>query len=138
MLVLLSLARPADAVIYIGNPEMSFRVDRPQGDYVSGSVDLDKVRVHYCSGSTTDVTVGQTIDPVAGATVPLPAGDLCAVTFYWSTDLDVDGPAYTVRYSGATTTVTLATDIEPVLLSPYSVVSGTMSGGGPWLLVAIE
>ena len=137
-MLLLSLALPAHALIYLGNPQLGFRVDRPADDYVDGSVVLDKIRVHHCAGGYTDVQVDETIDPVAVIRVAIPAGNHCSITWYWASDLDVDGPAFTVRYAGATTTVTLAADIPPVALSPYSVVSGSMSGGGPWLLSVIE
>jgi hypothetical protein len=128
----------AFAVQYQGTPALTFRVDRPAGDYVEGEVTVQKLRVHHCGGGTTDVTVGATVDPVVANTVPIPAGDHCAVTFYWSTTLDIDGPTYTVRYSQSTTTVALDTEIDPKALTPYSVIAGTMSGGGPWLLVAID
>jgi hypothetical protein len=125
-------------VQYSGTPIVDFRVDRPADDYIDGTVTLTKIRVHACGGGYTDVTVGQTIDPVAVQSVQIPAGDHCQLTFYWSTSLDIDGPTYTVRYSSSTTAVPLSADIEPVYLSPWSVVSGSMSGGGPWLLVDIR
>ena len=138
MLLVLSLVHSADAMIYLGNPALGFRVDRPAGDYVDGGVVLDKVRVPPCGGGSTDVEIDQTIDPVAVTWVDIPAGDHCAVTWYWATDLDVNGPSYTVRYEGATTSVLLDEEIPPVALTPYSVVSGSMSGGGPWLMSVIE
>ncbi|MEQ1567156.1 MAG: hypothetical protein ABMA64_16065 [Myxococcota bacterium] len=134
----LLIAAHAQAVQYNGTPVITFRVDRPAGDYVEGAATLSKVRVEHCAGGWTDVSVGAAIDPVAPNEVGIPAGDHCGLTFYWSTAVEVDGPAYTVRYSGATTTVPLATDIAPRALSPYTVVSGSMSGGGPWLLVSID
>jgi hypothetical protein len=137
-MLLLSLALPAQAVIYIGNPVLDFRVDRPAGDYVDGSVTLAKVRVHHCAGGYTDVTVNDALDPVQVYSVAIPAGDQCSLTFYWNSALDVNGPAYTVRYAQSTTAMTLSTDIAPVALTPYSVVSGSMSGGGPWLLASID
>jgi len=139
MLLFLSLLAPAHAVQYTGNPQLGFRVDRPADDYVTGDVTLAKIRVHHCGGSTyTDVTVGQNLDPVDVNWVSIPAGDHCSVTFFWSTDLDIDGPSWTVRYAESTTHVPLATDITPVSLSPWTVISGTMTGGGPWLLVTID
>lgn len=99
---------------------------------------LTKIRVHACSTGYTDVTVGQTFDPVVVHSVAIPAGNHCSLTFYWSSDLDIDGPTWTVRYSESTTDVTLATDISPVALSPWTVISGTMPGGSPWLLVSID
>lgn len=134
----LLLANVASAVQYVGSPVLTFRVDRPAGDYVEGSVTLTKVRVHHCAGGYTDVSVGQAIDPVQVQEVEIPEGDHCSLTFYWSTDLDIDGPAYTVRYSETTTSVPLSTSIAPVSLSPWTVTSGTMSGSGPWLAADIS
>lgn len=138
MLLLSLLSFPARAVVYLGNPTLGFRVDRPADDYVDGSVVLDKVRVHHCAGGSTDVTVEETIDPTVVTWVAVPAGNHCSLTFYWGSDLDVDGPSYTVRYAEATTAVELAAEITPVALAPYSVVAGSMSGGGPWLLAVVE
>lgn len=133
---------PAHAVWYIGNPVLDFRVDRPAGDYLEGTVVLDKVRVFHCGGGSTDYEVDETIDPVVVQHVSIDAGNHCALRFFWSSDLDIDGDGslgpFTVRYAEDTTDVTLATDIEPVALTPYSVVSGSMSGGAPWLLTNIE
>jgi hypothetical protein len=128
----------AHAFIYVGNPNLGFRVDRPAGDYVSGSVVLTKVRVHKCGGGYVDYPVGATVDPVAGGSVPIGAGNLCFATFYWGSTMEVDGPAYTLEVEDSTTTVTLGEEISPVALTPYTVVSGTMSGGGPWLLVDVN
>jgi hypothetical protein len=136
--MLMFLVPSALALQYNGTPVVTFRADRPAGDYVSGEVELQKVRVHGCSGATTDVVVGAVIDPVLVQTVPIPAGNHCGLTFFWSTVLDIYGPAYTVRYSQSSTYVALAVDIAPKALSPYTVVAGTMSGGGPRLLVDVE
>ena len=132
----------AHAAWYFGNPVVTFRADRPAGDYVDGSVLLDKLRVHHCGGGYTDYEVDETIDPVAVNQVGIGAGNHCALTFYWASDLDIDGfgglGAFTVRYSEPTTTLVLDADIDPVALTPYSVVSGSMSSGSPWLLANIE
>lgn len=136
LLPLLSL--PAFALQYQGTPVLTFRVDRPADDYVEGEVVLTKVRVHHCDASTTDVTVGATLDPVVANTVALPAGDHCALTFFWGSAMDIDGPSWTVRYAQSTTTVWLDTEIPPKSLTPYTVIAGTMPGGGPWLLASID
>lgn len=135
---LVSLSSLALAVQYQGTPALTFRVDRPAGDYVEGAVGLEKLRIHHCGGGFTDVTVGAGVDPTDPTTVGIPAGDHCAVTFHWSTALVVDGPAFTVRYAEETTTVVLDTEIAPKLLSPWTVIAGTMSGAGPWLLVDVD
>lgn len=142
LLSLLALTGPADAVVYQGNPVLRFRVDRTQGDYLEGSSALDKVRVHHCGGGATDVAVGEDLDPVAGFEVAIPAGDHCGLVLFWDGPMDVDGDgslgAFTVRVTAGSTTLTLADPIAPVALAPWSVVSGSMSGGGPWLLASLE
>ena len=142
MLVPLLLLSNARAVIYAGNPNLGFRVDRPADDYIGGTVTLDKVRVHHCGGGWTDYPVGQVIYPVAHYTIRFAAGDHCRVSYYWGSALEIDGDGslgpFAVAYSQAITTVTLAADIDQIPLAPYSVVSGSMSGGAPWLLMSID
>jgi hypothetical protein len=138
VLLLTALALPAEALVYSGNPNLDFRVDRPADDYQYGSVILDKIRINHCAGGYTDVAVNDTIDPVALQSVAIPAGDHCSVTFYWSSWMDITGPTYVVRYAQSTTTVTLSTEIAPKALTPYSVISGQMSGGSPWLMMQIN
>lgn len=132
------LSSPAEALIYLGNPSLGFRVDRPAHDYVEGTVELDKVRVHHCGGGSTDYPVGEVIDPVEGYALTISGGNHCGLTFYWDSVMDIDGPTYTVRYEEATTNVTLAEEIDPVVLTPYDVISGSMSGYGPRLIVTID
>jgi hypothetical protein len=134
----LLLAANAHAIVYMGNPEVGFRVDRPQGDYVDGSVTLDKLVVHHCGGGSTTYEVDATVDPVAGHHVAIDAGKHCGLTFYWASVIEVNGPSYVVEHDAATTSVTLSEDIAPVLLSPCDVTSGSMSGGCPWLLVYVD
>jgi len=138
ILVGLGFAVDASAVIYLGNPELGFRVDRPQGDYIDGSVTLDKVVVHHCGGGSTTYPVDETVDPVAGHQLDIDAGNHCSVTFHWDSVIEVDGPGYTVEHSASTTSLLLDDDIDPKLLSSCTVTSGTMSGGCPWLLVYID
>ncbi len=136
--LLLLVAPPAAAVTYDGTPWLTFHVDRPAGDYVGGEVDLTGVRVHHCGGGYTDVAVNDTFDPVAGGGFAVPSGDHCSLTFAWGSALEIDGPSFTVSYSETTTAVPLDTPIDAVYLSPYTVVSGSMSGYGPWLYVTID
>lgn len=143
-LALVTLVAPpaAEALIYFGNPQLGFRVDRAQGDYVDGSVYLDKARVHHCGGDYTDYDVSQTVDPVAGHKLTIAGGDHCYVTWYWGGTMTIEGGsgsgAYTLEVYDATTTVTLAEDIDPVALEDWAVVSGTMSDGGPWVLTYVQ
>lgn len=136
--LLISTPFEASAVQYAGNPNLTLRVDRPAHDYLDGSVTLQKVRVHHCAGGSTDYTQNQAIDPVAGHQVAIGAGDHCGLTFYWSTAMDIDGSGFTVRYAEATTSVTLASTIEPVALTPCGVISGSMGGVCPRLYVTVN
>jgi hypothetical protein len=131
-------AADANAVIYLGNPVLGFRVDRPQHDYVEGSVTLEKVVVHHCAGGSTTYTVDATVDPVAGHTLSIDAGNHCGVTFHWDSTIEVEGPSYVVEHTASTTSVLLDSSIAPKLLAPCSVTSGSMSGSCPWLLVYVD
>lgn len=129
---------PARAVVYTGNPTVTIRVDRLAHDYVSGEVELEGVRVHHCAGGSTDHPVGEIIDPVEGFELPISAGDHCGLTLYWGSSLDITGPGYVVRYDEPSTDVVLDDPIDKVELTPYSVVSGSMGGAGPWLVTSID
>jgi len=135
----LCLPVAARAVTFYGNPDLTFRVDRPQDDYIDGEVTLDKVVVHHCGGGSTTYQVDEEVDPVAGHTVAIDPGDHCTATYHWDSNLTVDGPTYTVGHNQSTTTITFDEDgIDPVALTPCSVVSGTMSGGCPWLMAYVD
>ncbi|MCA9493553.1 MAG: hypothetical protein KC621_26660 [Myxococcales bacterium] len=138
MLALL-LAPQAHALIYTGNPDFGVEVTRLAGDYVEGTVHLDKVRIVECDATWKDYTIDADPDPVAGFTLTVDGGDLCAAVFYWGSDLVIDGDgslgAFTVTYDKATTTVTFGDPIVPKALSPYTVTSGSMEGWGPWLVM---
>jgi hypothetical protein len=128
----------AAATTYTGNPTLKFRVDRPQGDYVSGDATLDKLVVHHCGGGSTSYDLDTTFDPVVGLAVDIDAGDHCSAVLHWTGDVEVDGPSYTVAYSGSTTTLTFGTPIPEVMMSPCTVVSGAMSGGCPRLYAWVD
>jgi len=104
---------------------------------------IDKIRVHNCGGGYTDYAMsGERINiPFAtdsGIAKGIVAGNYCGLTFYWGSEIDINGSGFTVEYSEATTAVALNTVIDPVYLSPYTVISGSMSGLGPWLHVTIN
>ena len=90
MLALL-LAPQAHALIYTGNPDFGVEVTRLAGDYVEGTVHLDKVRIVECDATWKDYTIDADPDPVAGFTLTVDGGDLCAAVFYWGSDLVIDG-----------------------------------------------
>ncbi|MCB9688556.1 MAG: hypothetical protein H6735_26195 [Alphaproteobacteria bacterium] len=138
MLALL-LAAQAHAYIYTGNPDFGVEVNRLANDYVEGDVHLDKVRIVRCDASWTDYTVDGDVDVVAGFTLTVAGGDLCAAVFYWGSTMTIDGDgslgAFTVSYDKATTTVLFDDPITPKALTPYTVTSGSMEGWGPWLVM---
>lgn len=140
--LVLVLAAEAHAVYYAGNPTVGFRVDRPAGDYDDGAVDVDKLRVHHCGGGYTDYDVSAVVDPVAGHEVTIAGGDHCSLTWFWDSDVVIDGTgasgAFTVEATADSVTIPLDTEIDPVLLTPWSVTSGTMGGGGPWILTYVD
>lgn len=131
------LVHPASAVQYNGTPIVTWRVDRPLNDFVGGDVELTKVRVHHCAGGYTDVTVGSSGDPTVHGTFAIPSGNHCALTFVWGSDLEIDGPSYSLVYDAAITFVPLAAELEPKALTPYDVVAGSFSGT-PYLVLTIE
>jgi len=137
-LVVSSLPVDASALTYNGNPNLGIYVDRPAHDFTGGSVYLTGFRVFNCGGGYTDYLVGATIDPVDGYNVAISAGDYCSVNVYWGNTMVVHGPSYTVDYDEPYTSVTLAAPIPPVALTPYEVVSGSMSGVGPKLFLTID
>jgi hypothetical protein len=137
-LVFVALPFAAHATVYTGNPNIDFHVDRPmQHDLVSGDVTLDHVRVSYCGGGHTDYAVNDVVDPVAGYSLTINGGDLCSVTFAWSTSMYLDGSNFTVGYDATSTTVQVGANMS-ASLSPYRVVSGNPSGGAPVLFVTIH
>jgi len=139
-LVLLPIESPA--FVYVGNPILGFRIDRPQGDHIDGSVTLTSVRVIDCAGGHTDYEVNKTIDPVAGYEVQITGGDLCGVTYNWGSSIDINGTGslddYTVQSTASSTTVALGHLIMPAHLTQWSVTVGSMSGGGPQVFTYIE
>lgn len=138
----LALLPSAHAVIYGGNPGLTIDAVRVPNDLTEGSVDLAKVRMHACAGGFTDVTVDDTIDPVASHTVAVPAGNWCGVTLYWDSSMILEGnsPAgpYTLAYDEPTTYFALATPIPLVYLTPYEVVTGVIYGGNPGIQLTIQ
>jgi hypothetical protein len=112
------VSHQAQAAWWAGNPDLSFRIDRPAGGFVDGDVYVHKVRVHHCDGSYQDRTVNQWVDPIAGHTVRINGGDLCSATWYWDSDFDINGTGFSLRAWPDTTSVNLEA-IKPVDLVPY-------------------
>lgn len=141
-LALLVVAVPSHAVVYAGNPDLSFTVDRPVGDLTYGDVTLTKFRIHPCSGSDVDYPVDEDIDPVDGFTyIDVTGGNLCGVTFYWGTDMILngnDGTSFVLEYTANTTSVTFATPIPAVLLTGTTILSGSPTGTGPKIYVTMN
>jgi hypothetical protein len=138
--VLLAAATPAWAVIYTGNPDMSFRVDRTEHDFVGGDVYLQKFRMHYCGGGYSDYTVNASVDPAAGYNHAVSPGDYCGITFFWGSSLEIEGAnnAFLIDFDATSTYLQLGTPIPPATLAPFDVVSGNYSGSNPKLSVIIQ
>lgn len=106
-----ALPATAHAWIYSGNPgDLEFRVDRPEGDVIDGSVLVDKLRIHRCNGTYVDYDIEAWVDPVKGHTVHGSiTGDLCQATWYLSSTMVVAGQGWVVQ----TNTPTLVVDLDP-------------------------
>lgn len=133
---------PAHAVVYGGNPEITFKVDRAQHDFTTGDVDLTKVRMERCDGSWTDYTVNASPDPIVGYSLHFTAGDYCGATWYWSSVMLLDGSgqygAFTQKYSNATTHVALTGSSQSFTLAPITWVNGVVYGGNPEFKVTVQ
>lgn len=123
----LAIGSNAEAINYGGNPDLGFQVDRPQGDYIDGSVYLNKIRVHKCDGSYVDYGVYKTVDPVAGYARGIASGDYCGATWYWGSAMVLNGPGYTLKVTDSSTYAPLD-PIKNSWFSNWSVDSGDMPG----------
>ena len=123
-----TLSTEAQAVLWGGVPDIGFHIDRPAGGFTDGDVFVDKLRVHHCDGSFQDYAVNQWVDPVVGYTRRVNGGDLCSATWYWSSDIDINGDNFTLKAWPSSTTVNLETP-KPVEVLPYKY-SGSPSA--PW------
>src|SRR5687768_16459739 len=115
VMLLIGAVSPAHAVVFAGNPKVGFHVDRSAGDYVDGAVYLTGVRVHYCGGGYDQYAVGQTVDPVAGHEVTVAGGDLCGVTWYWGSAMEIEGASFSLEANDASTSATIQSngDVDP-------------------------
>ncbi len=134
-----SLLSTAHAFIYVGSPVLDIVVDRPAHDLTSGWTTVDKVRMHKCDGAYTDFEVDAALDPTDGFTVTITSGDWCGATVVWADDVLTASSSWGLRYEEPWTTVELdGYDPASVPLTPYTVVTGTMSGLAPRLYVTVE
>ncbi len=124
-LALMASTTSAEAITYSGNPQLHIEVADADAFLTEGDVELEKLRIWNCSSGYTDYTVGSIIDPVKGWTsVDLGAGDYCGATLFWDTTMTLEGEdassnSIIVAYSQATTSITFATEISPVDLTPF-------------------
>jgi len=130
------IAPPAQAVIYGGNPHITFTADRLEADLDEGDVTIEKVRMHYCGGGYTDITVDEQVDLVAGWGLDFAPGNYCAVKLFWDTDLLLDGTdtnnnAFTISHDAAFTHIGLTTGSSTVALSQVDWIVGVIYGGNP-------
>ncbi|MEZ4320714.1 MAG: hypothetical protein R3F61_24750 [Myxococcota bacterium] len=130
----LGAAPTAQASIYMGNPTTEFRIDRSNGDLTDGDVYVYKVRVHACDGSYTDYSVKQWVDPVAGYGKTINGGDLCSATWYWGSDVVLDGPGFTIVATPDQTTVSLD-PLKTVDVLPWYVAEGTLPNQSSVVLI---
>lgn len=136
------VAPPSHAVVYGGNPGLHIHVDFPNHTLTLGDVELARVRLHSCAGPVWDTYPNAWIDPVDGWSMLMPAGDWCAVTLSWASDMALDGNAqggtFELAFRGTSTYIPLAATIPAVSLSPFDVVSGVVYGGNPGLHLTIQ
>lgn len=138
-MLFLSLVSSAHAVIYGGNPELTVWADRAQHDMIDGYVKLGKVRMNVCNSSPVDYVVNADIDPVAGYTLGIAAGDYCGATFFWDTNMTIDGGTGTgwgIEYTPNSNYLPIATMVAP--LTPFNLLYGVIYGGNPELHMSID
>ncbi|MBX2802409.1 MAG: hypothetical protein KTR31_32315 [Myxococcales bacterium] len=143
LLLPLVVGTTAHATLMTGNPgDATLKVDVGSNTLTWGSVDLDKVRLHWCGGGFTDHNVGQNIDPVAGHTISGINGDVCGMTVFWDSDAELDGDDGGTTYSLEVTATTTYVDVDPSpspsAYGPYTVTSGSFSGQGPRLEIELS
>ena len=133
------LISTAHAVIFGGNPELTIWAERDPADLTDGAVTLDKVRMDLCNGSPVDYEVDEQIDLIAGYTLAIDDGNYCGATFFWSSDMTLQGSTgngWGIEYTQNATYVPISTMTKA--LTPYTVIYGVVYGGNPGLKMAIE
>lgn len=133
-----AVAPSADAAVYVGNPTMDLRVDRPAHDFVSGDAWPIAVRLGYCGGGSVDIAVDTAVDPVDGFSIAFDAGDWCTATVLWADDVTITGPSYTLLVEHASTTVNLVGSEQYTAMTPFQVLTGTYGGYAPRLVVTVR
>ncbi len=133
----LAFSFSAQATVYGGNPPLELKVDRPAHDLSAASVTIEKLRVNYCGGGYTDYAVDSAEDLVAGYSRTITGGDLCGVRVYWSSPMTIESPTFLLEYDSSYTDVYITSGPQPASLTPFSVLEGSIYGGGPLLLVTL-
>lgn len=133
----LFLSTTASAGIYTGNPDLTFKVDRPQHDLKSAIVEVESVRVYACDGKPTDYVVDQTVDLVVGLTLTINGGDLCSAEMVFASEMYTYGNKFVVASAEASITVDL--DQLSGTVIPVQLVAGFMPfpESGPMLTPSI-
>lgn len=132
------LVAHADAAIYVGNPNISVKVDRPAHDFVSGFADLHTIRVNYCGGGYSTYTIDDSFDPVDGWSSTISGGDICSIVLSWNDAIEIDGPSYIIEHSLSTTTFSVGASIPPVGLTPITTIQGSYSGNLPLMYISLN
>jgi hypothetical protein len=136
--LLFLLFLPAHAYVYVGNPPLTVRIVRPEGDLASGSVWLLGIRVHKCGGGYDEYAADLLIDPTDGWSTQIAGGNLCSVSVRWFSDVLVLSETFEIRYEYPTTQVQLTgAAYDQSALSPFVVESGSFFGSPPQVQITI-
>ncbi|MFT4624535.1 MAG: hypothetical protein ACI8PZ_003194 [Myxococcota bacterium] len=140
VLAAFTVATPAHAYVFGGNPKVVLEVDRPAGDLTSADVWLASVKVHSCAGGTpTVVLVDAAVDLTQPWTATVPGGDLCGVSVHYDSAMEVTHNGWTVSHDEPKTQVVLnGWNSVSVPLVPFTVEQGTFSGVAPQLVLTLE
>ncbi len=138
LLAVVSFSVSADAIQYMGNPELGIVATRGLNDITSASAYVNSVRVHKCAGGYEEYAVNANVDFAAGWTKTIAPGDYCGVSVRYGTALSVTNGSWTVSYSEPHTSFTLdGGEAVYQALTPFTSTQGTFSGGAPGLELTI-
>lgn len=137
-LSLLALALPAHAVVYGGNPGITVRIAHVPDDLDYGVATAVKVRLHACGGGFTDYWIGEAVDPVAGFTIPVDAGNWCAAVVYWEDEPVLYGNSYVIAATETSHGGALVANGPTLDPFYHTVIQGVVYGGNPEVILRIE
>jgi hypothetical protein len=137
------LSPSAWAVTYAGNPTIRITLHDPLSYVDASSVDIVGVRIYNCGGGHTDYYDSGTVDLLDSWSTVITGGNLCGARVYWDSTLVMTGTdgssnPLELQYDEAYTDIYFAEPIGDVPLSQYKVITGSYSGGTPYLATKIE